>query len=75
MPAKNPRINIVVELPLYRVMHYLAAREGVSMSAIARDLIREAIELRENDSLAAFADTRMKTFDKKEALSHDDVWE
>jgi predicted DNA-binding protein len=74
MPTKNPRVNIVVEPPLYSVMHDLATIEGVSMSSIARDLIREAIDLREDVALAALADTRMKTFDRKVALSHKDVW-
>jgi predicted DNA-binding protein len=74
MPTKNPRVNIVVEPPLYTVMHDLATSEGVSMSTIARDLIREAIDLREDVALAALADTRMKTFDRKVALSHKDVW-
>jgi predicted DNA-binding protein len=75
MPTKNPRINIVVEPPLYGVMRDLATTEGVSMSTLARDLIREAIDLREDVALAAFADTRMKTFDRKAVLSHEDVWE
>jgi predicted DNA-binding protein len=56
-------------------MHDLAITEGVSMSTIARDLIREAINLREDVALAAFADKRMKTFDRKATLSHEDVWE
>jgi hypothetical protein len=75
MPTKNPRVNIVVEPPLYKVIHDLAISEGVSMSTIARDLIREAIDLREDVALADFAETRMKTFDRKAALSHEDVWE
>jgi predicted DNA-binding protein len=75
MPAKNPRVNIVVEPPLYGVMRDLASSEGVSMSTLARDLIREAIDLREDVALAALADTRMKTFDRKASLSHEDVWE
>jgi len=75
MPTKNPRVNIVVEPPLFSVLHDLAVSEGVSLSTLARDLIREAIDLREDVTLAAFADTRMKTFDKKMALSHEDVWE
>ena len=75
MPAKNPRVNIVVEPLLFSVMHDLASEQGVSMSTLARDLIREAIDLREDVALAAFADTRMKTFDRKTALSHEDVWE
>ena len=74
MPTKNPRVNIVVEPPLYSVMHDLAISEGVSMSTIARDLIREAIDLREDVALATLADTRMKTFNRKVALSHKDVW-
>jgi hypothetical protein len=75
MPAKNPRVNIVVEPPLYIAMQDLAACEGVSMSTVARDLIREAIDLREDVALAALADTRIKTFNKKKALTHKDVWE
>ena len=74
MPTKNPRVNIVVEPSLYSVMHDLATSEGVSMSTIARDLIREAIDLREDVALAALADIRMKTFNRKVALSHKDVW-
>jgi predicted DNA-binding protein len=74
MPTKNSRINIVVEPPLYSAMQDLATSEGVSMSTIARDLIREAIDLREDIALAALADTRIKTFDKKEVLTHEDVW-
>jgi hypothetical protein len=75
MPTKNPRVNIVVEPPLYGAMRELAAIQGVSMSTLARDLIREAMELREDAALASFADERMKTFDIKRALSHEDVWE
>ncbi|MBN1663981.1 MAG: antitoxin, RHH family protein [Deltaproteobacteria bacterium] len=75
MPTKNPRVNIVVEQPLYSIMHDLADSEGVSMSTIARDLIREAIELREDAALSAFADKRLKTFDRKKTLSHNEVWE
>ncbi len=74
MPTKNPRVNIVVEPPLYGVMHELATSKGVSMSAIARDLILEAINLREDVALSAVADTRMDTFDRKTALAHEDVW-
>jgi len=74
MPTKNPRVNIVVEPPLYNVMHDLATSEGVSMSTIARDLIREAIDLREDVALAVFADKRMKSFDRKTALSNEEVW-
>ncbi len=74
MPTKNPRVNIVVEPLLYNAMHDIATSEGISMSTIARDLIREAIDLREDVSLAAFADQRMESFDRKTALSNEDAW-
>ncbi|HUN53572.1 MAG TPA: hypothetical protein VMU29_00285 [Smithella sp.] len=74
MPTKNPRVNVVIEPPLYSVMHDLATSGGVSLSTLARDLIKEAIELREDVALAAFADKRMKTFNRKVVLSHKDVW-
>jgi predicted DNA-binding protein len=74
MPTKNPRVNIVIEPPLYGTMRDLAISGGISMSTLARDLIREAIELREDVALAALADKRMKTFKRKVALSYKDVW-
>jgi hypothetical protein len=75
MPAKNPRINIVVEKPLYNVIQGLAEADGLSMSTMARDLIKEALELREDVALSVFAEEREKTFDKDKALRHEQVWE
>jgi hypothetical protein len=75
MPTKKPRVNVVVEPPIYGVMHDLAEIEGVSMSTLARDLIREALELREDVMLSKFAEHREKTFHDESALSHEDVWD
>ena len=74
MPTNNPRVNIVIEPPLYGLMHELAQSEGVSMSVLVRDLIREALELREDVALAALAEERENTFDRKKSLSHKQVW-
>ena len=74
MPTENPRVNIVVEPPLYGLMHDLAQAEGLSLSALARDLIREALELREDVSLATLAEERDRSFDRKKSLSHKQVW-
>lgn len=75
MPTKNPRVNVVVEPPLYGIIHDLAIVEGVSMSTLARDLIREALELREDVAIGAFAEARMKTFKPDSALSHEETWD
>ena len=75
MPAKNPRVNIVVEQPIYGVMQDLAEHQGISLSALAKVLITEALELREDAGLARFAEGREKTFDRKKALTHQEVWD
>ena len=48
MPAKNPRVNIVVKPLIYGVMQDLAEHQGLSLSALAKVLITEALELRED---------------------------
>lgn len=52
MAAKNPRLQILLEKPLYEAVASLAHEEGVSMSTKARDLIREALEHLEDIALA-----------------------
>lgn len=74
MPAKNPRVNVVLEKPVYSALHDLAETEGVSMSMLMRDLVKEALDLREDRALADFAAEREKDFDRKKALDHDEVW-
>ncbi len=74
MPAKNPRVNVVLEKPLYNAVERLAKREGVSMSLKVRDLLKEALEIEEDIALALIAGEREKTLKKKKALSHEEVW-
>jgi len=74
MPAKNPRVNVVLEKPLYNALHDLAEDEGVSMSMLMRDLVREALEIREDRALADLAAERENDFDRRKAVSHEDVW-
>lgn len=74
MPAKNPRVNIVLERPLYEVLQQMAQRENVSLSMKARDLVREAIERHEDLALVEVAEARAASFDRSRGLSHDDVW-
>ena len=75
MPAKNPRINVVLEKPLYNALHDLAEEQGLSLSMLMRDLVKEALELREDRALAEFAAEREESFDRSKALTHEEVWE
>ena len=74
MPTKNPRINVVLEEPIYHNIERLAKRDGVSLSLKVRDLVREALEIEEDIVLSHFAEKRGKTFEKKKSLKHDEVW-
>ncbi len=75
MPTKNARINVVVEKPLYTLIDEISRERGISKSLLVRDLVVEAIDLREDQALARFADERDKSFDKSKALTHKEVWE
>lgn len=74
MPASNPRVNVVLEPPLYRAVERLARRDRVSLSTKMRDLVREALEVAEDVALTDLADRRARSFRRRTALSHDEVW-
>jgi len=48
MPAKNPRINVVLDKYLFKTVELMAKREGVSLSMKARDLLKDALETHED---------------------------
>lgn len=75
MPTKNPRINVVLEKPLYNNVERLAERDGVSLSLKVRDLVKDALEIEEDIGLSKLVETREKTFNRKKSLKHEEVWE
>ena len=74
MPTTNPRVNVVLEKPLFATLKKLALKDGVSLSTKVRDLIREALEEYEEAFLVQLAEDRAKTFKRDKALSHNQVW-
>lgn len=74
MATKLPRLNVVMEPYVYQAIIRLAKKEGLSMSLVARDLIREALEIYEDVFWAKEAEAREATFVKKKALTHKEVW-
>jgi hypothetical protein len=57
------------------IIDEISKERGISKSMLARDLVIVAIDLREDQALARFADERDKSFDKSKALTHEEVWE
>jgi len=74
MPAKNPRVNVVLERPLYDAVRRLAKRDRISVSSKVRDLVGRALETEEDLALSAIAESRTQTFNRRRALSHQQVW-
>ena len=74
MPARNPRVNVVLEKPLYDSVRRLAAKEKISLALKIRDLIKDALEAQEDIVLAEVADGREKSFRRSRGLSHKQVW-
>ncbi len=74
MPTKNPRVNVVLEKPLYEALLEIAERDNVSLSTKIRDLVREALETNEDLALVQFAEEREATFKRGAALCHEQAW-
>lgn len=72
MPTINPRINITLEKTLALLLGQQAKKEHKSVASVAKELILEALERREDMALAAIAEIR----DAKDAkrIKHKDVW-
>lgn len=60
MATKNPRLQVVLEPALYKAIEELAEHAGVSMSTMARDLIKEALEHMEDVVLAEMVEERAR---------------
>lgn len=73
MPTKNPRINITFESATVGLLTNLAHQEHKSVASLAKELIMEALERREDVALSALAKARDHTQAKR--VPHDDVWE
>ena len=74
MPAKNPRVNVVLEKPLYDSVRRLAAKEEISLSLKIRDLVKDALQAQEDVVLTAVAEERENSFRRRRGLSHKQVW-
>ncbi len=72
MPTSNPRINITLEQETAGMLALLAKQEEKSVSRLAKELILEALERREDKLLSALADER--DTDQAKRVKHQDVW-
>ena len=74
MPTKNPRINVVLEDDMYQMIRHLAKRDKTTLSRKIKEFVQNSLEELEDRYLAKTADERFKTFNKKSALTHHDIF-
>lgn len=72
MPTKNPRLNVVLDESLYKIIEEIAEKEGKSLSVIAKELLEDAIEKHEDLLLSQKAMKREAS--SKKVIPHDDAW-
>jgi len=73
MATKNPRINITFDKPTALLLASLAEQENKSLSHLAKDLLLDALERREDVALSAIAKLRDKPAEP--TIEHKDAWE
>jgi len=62
MTTKNPRINLVIEKPLFHILKDLSVKNALSLSSQTRDLIIRALEDIEDIGLARVSIPKRKDF-------------
>jgi hypothetical protein len=72
MPTKNPRINITLEESQAYLLSFIAKEEHKSLSHVAKELILEALERREDKFLSLIAEKRDQA--KTKRVKHQDAW-
>ena len=73
MPTKNPRLNITFEEGTLSLLSQLAEAEKKSISNVAKALIIEALERREDIYFSALVEEREK-LNQAPLVSHEDAW-
>jgi hypothetical protein len=74
MPTKSPRISVALEKSVYSLIEKIAKENGLSLSMVTRDLIREALMVHEDAELVRFGEEREGTLRGREPLRHEEVW-
>ena len=73
MPTKNPRIHVVLEQPLFQKLKNLSAKDGLSMSLEAREIIRAAFNSPEKRVMRIYTGKCMKNLIGKFKMGNSDL--
>lgn len=74
MTTKHPRVSVTFDATTLQVLGSLSERERKSLSNIAKELICEALERREDIALSKIAEDAEKRSKRTKTISHEDAW-
>ena len=74
MPAAHPRIMTTVDEELAQWLRRRSEAEGRSVSLVVREILAKQFAEDEERFWAKEGEERLKTFDRKTAVSHEDAW-
>jgi len=74
MPVTHPRIMTVVDEELARWLRRRSEAEGRSISLVVREILAKQYAEDEERFWAKEGEERLRTFDRKTAVSHEDAW-
>ena len=72
MPTKNQRINITTNEKLMNNISLIAKQEKKTVSTLAKELIEEALDKREDMYLSIIANSR--EVESKKIVQHTEAW-
>jgi len=73
MPTQKPRIGLTLASETATLLGTMAQATHQSTASLAKELLLEALEDREDVSLSALAEVR--SVENQKLLSHSDVWQ
>ncbi len=75
LPTKHPRLTIVLEQEVYDTIKQLANAKRVSMSNVVSDLLKIALELKEDLLISNLIDSRDDIEKEEDLICHEETWE
>lgn len=74
MGTKNPRVNVMFDGTIYQILQRFAKLDNVSLSQKINELVCHSLEEEEDQYASSLADARLKSFARKNALRHHDIF-
>jgi hypothetical protein len=73
MPTTLPRVNVPFERATYEALAEISKVKHESLSRVVANLVKYALELAEDLALAKCAEARLRTFNRSDAMTSDQV--